>query len=72
MWEVIRSPWRFAAVYALAGLGCPLYLAGGPRPVAELAARCGADPAGLERLLRCAAGLGLLARPAPAGYALAG
>ena len=36
----------------------------GPRPVAELAARCGADPAGLERLLRCAAGLGLLARPA--------
>ena len=34
VWEVIRSPWRFAAVYA--GLGCPLTWLGarGWRPAA--------------------------------------
>ncbi len=70
IWNLIRGPWRFAAVHALAELGCPGYLGAGPLPVPELAARCQADPALLERLLRCAASAGLLAEPSPGCYAL--
>ena len=70
IWNLIRGPWRYAAVHALAELGCPAHLAAGPLPVTELAARCDADPAALERLLRCAAGIGLLAKPSPGRYGL--
>jgi hypothetical protein len=70
VWNVIRGPWRFAAIYALAVLGCPGHLASGPLAITELAARCEADPAALERLLRCAASIGLLAQTGPECYAL--
>lgn len=70
VWNLIRGPWQFAAVYALAVLGCATHLAAGPLPVTELADRCDTDPAALERLLRCAAGLGLLAQTGPGCYAL--
>ncbi len=70
VWNLIRGPWQFAAVHALARLGCPGHLADGPLTVTELAARCQASPVLLERLLRCAAGLGLVAQPAPGCYAL--
>jgi hypothetical protein len=72
VWDVIRGPWRFAAVHALTEIGCPAHLAAGPLPVADLAARLDVDPCGLERLLRCAAGLGLFAQPAPGCYCLTG
>ncbi|MGA2831238.1 MAG: methyltransferase, partial [Streptosporangiaceae bacterium] len=68
--NLIRGPWRFAAVHALVTLGVFGHLAAGPLLVPELAACCGADPAMLERLLRCAAGTGLLAQPSPGCYAL--
>ncbi len=70
IWNLLRGPWRFAALHALAELGCPAHVAAGPLHVTELAARCDALPALLERLLRCAAGTGLLAMPAPGCYAL--
>jgi hypothetical protein len=70
VWQVIRGPWRFAAVYAFTRLGCADHLAGGLLSTDELARRCGAGPGPLERILRCAASLGLLAQPAPGRYAL--
>jgi hypothetical protein len=70
VWNVIRGPWQFAAIYALARLGSAAQMANGPLAVTELAARSGADPALLERLLRCAASAGLLAETAPGWYAL--
>lgn len=70
VWDLIRGPWQFAAVLALAQLGCFELLAHGPLPVASLASRCEADPDLLERLLRCAASIGLLAQPDPRRYAL--
>ncbi|HET9143203.1 methyltransferase, partial [Actinophytocola sp.] len=56
--------------YALARLGVPDLLAGGPRPAAELAAECGANPLVLKRLLRGMAAVGLLRRTPPDSYAL--
>ncbi|MFL6145687.1 MAG: methyltransferase [Labedaea sp.] len=56
--------------YALAKLGVPDLLAGGPRPVAELAAECGADSRVLHRMLRALAALGLFRHAGPDGYAL--
>jgi hypothetical protein len=56
--------------YALAKLGVPDLLAAGPRPVAELAAECGADPRVLQRMLRALAALGLFRHAGPEGYAL--
>ena len=70
VWNVIRGPWRFAAIHALAVLGCAGHLGAGPLTIADLAARCDADPAALERLLRCAASIGLIAEPAPGCYSL--
>ena len=70
VWNLIRGPWRFAAVHALVTLGVFGPLAAGPLLVPELAACCDADPAMLERLLRCAASIGLLAQPSPGCYAL--
>jgi len=56
--------------YAVARLGVPDELAAGPRTVADLAARCGADPQVLRRLLRALASLGLFRRTAPDTYEL--
>jgi hypothetical protein len=71
IWQVIRGPWRFAAIYAFTRLGCADHLADGLLSTGELARRCGANPGPLERILRSAASLGLLAQPAPGRYALA-
>jgi len=58
--EMQRAVWRFAALRALVAVGCPEQLRDGPRTVAELADRCGADAATLGRLLRTIATTGLL------------
>lgn len=70
VWEIIRGLWRFTALHAMVELGCADELRDGPLPAGELARRCGADSAALERVLRTLAGTGLLASPAPGVYAL--
>lgn len=70
VWEIIRGLWRFTALHAMTELGCADELRDGPLSTAELARRCGADPAALERVLRTLAGAGLLVSPAPGRYAL--
>ncbi len=56
--------------YAAAELGVADLLAGGARPVAELAAECGADPVALDRLLSDLAHFGLFRYRGADGYAL--
>jgi O-methyltransferase domain/Dimerisation domain len=56
--------------YALAKLGVPDLLAGGPRSVAELAAACGAQEQVLHRMLRGLTSMGLFRRTGPQTYAL--
>lgn len=57
-------------VYAVARLGVPDLLAAGPRPAAELAARCGADSQVLHRMLRALSSMGLFRQTAPGVFAL--
>ncbi|GAA1593140.1 methyltransferase [Streptomyces globosus] len=64
--ELMTGAWRTQAIAVAAELGVFDALSpdgGGPAPVADLAARVGADPDGLDRLLRYLATLGLLAGP---------
>lgn len=56
--------------YAVAKLGVPDLLADGPLPAAELAARTGANPAALRRILRALSSMGLFRRIEPDSYAL--
>jgi O-methyltransferase/methyltransferase family protein len=56
--------------YALAKLGVPDQLSSGPLTTAELAARTGANPLALRRILRALASMGLFRRTAPDTYAL--
>jgi hypothetical protein len=56
--------------YALAKLGVPDLLAGGPQSVAELAAACGAQERVLHRMLRALTSMGLFRRTGPQTYAL--
>ncbi|MEV0612486.1 methyltransferase [Nonomuraea sp. NPDC050404] len=70
VWELIRGVWRFAALYALVRLEVPQALKEGPRSAEELARHCGAEPAMLARVLRSAAGLGLLRSASPGAYEL--
>jgi hypothetical protein len=70
VWDLIAGPWRFAALRALAELDCAGHLAAGPLSTAELAARCGADPDMLGRLLAWAASAGLAGQASPGCYAL--
>jgi hypothetical protein len=56
--------------YALAKLGVSDLLAAGPLPVAELAARTGANVQALRRMLRALASMGLFRGTAPDTYAL--
>ncbi|HEY0806546.1 MAG TPA: methyltransferase, partial [Pseudonocardiaceae bacterium] len=56
--------------YAVAELGVADLMAGGPRPVAELAAECGADPVALDRLLGDLTFFGLFQHCGTDGYAL--
>ncbi len=51
----------FEVIYALAELEVADKLANGPLPISELATRCGADEAALQRVLRCTAMLGIFA-----------
>ena len=67
---ILSSSWVAQCCYAVAKLGVPDLLADGPRSVDELAARCGADPGALARLLRGMASIGLFSRTAPGTYAL--
>jgi precorrin-6B methylase 2 len=67
---ILSGSWLAQACYAVAKLGLPDALAAGPRPVAELAAECGADPRALHRLLRALAAAGLFRQTAPQTYAL--
>ncbi|MFL6118033.1 methyltransferase, partial [Actinophytocola sp.] len=67
---ILSSSWVAQCCYAVAKLGVPDLLADGPRAVDDLAARCGADPDALARLLRGMASIGLFRRTAPRTYAL--
>jgi cyclopropane fatty-acyl-phospholipid synthase-like methyltransferase len=67
---ILSSSWVAQACYAVAKLGLADALAAGPRPVAELAAECGADPRVLNRLLRAMVSMGLFRQTAPETYAL--
>lgn len=67
---ILSSSWVAQACYAVAKLGLPDAMAAGPRPVAELAAECGADPRALNRLLRAMVTVGLFRQTAPQTYAL--
>ncbi|HEV7650893.1 MAG TPA: methyltransferase [Actinophytocola sp.] len=67
---ILSSSWVAQSCYAVAKLGLPDAMAAGPRPVAELAAECGADPRVLNRLLRAMVSMGLFRQTAPQTYAL--
>ena len=67
---ILSGSWVAQACYAVAKLGLPDAMAAGPRPVAELAAECGADPQVLNRLLRAMVSMGLFRQTAPRTYAL--
>ena len=70
IWEIVRGPWRYAALHAFAELGCADHLAAGPATAGELARHCRADPASLTRLLRCCAAMGLTGVTAAGRYTL--
>ena len=57
--ELITSLWKTHVTAAIARLGVPDHLAGGPRTAAELAAAVPADVGAMTRLVRAGAGLGL-------------
>jgi hypothetical protein len=61
----------FTALRTLVQVGCADHLATGPLTVSDLAARCGARPGELTRLLAWAASAGLVRQPAPGRYELA-
>lgn len=58
------------ALYVAAKLGVADLLAGGPRPVDELAEAVGADAGALARLLRALAGFGIFAEVTPGSFGL--
>ena len=68
--ELITSLWKTHVTAAIARLGVPDQLAGGPRTAAELAGAVPADAGAMARLLRAGAGLGLLEEVPPGRYAL--
>lgn len=60
VWEMLRAQWRFSALYAFVDLDLAGWLAAGPLTAEELARRGGFDRDALARLLRTAAGSGLI------------
>ncbi|GHH67769.1 methyltransferase [Streptosporangium violaceochromogenes] len=70
VWDAIGGVSRFAALAAMAELGCADHLHTGPLSVGELASRCGADPVALGRVLRQLASMGIVATRAPGVYGL--
>jgi hypothetical protein len=61
MWELMRGFMATQALHVAAHLEVADELAGGPRPVAEIAQRAGADPDAVYRFLRALAGEGVFA-----------
>lgn len=70
LFETSAAMWRFSAIRALLSIGAFEALAAGPLTVDELASRCGADAASLNRVLRCVAATGLLRSAGPRRYEL--
>ncbi|GAA3115185.1 methyltransferase [Planomonospora alba] len=70
IWDAIGGVSRFAALAVMAELGCADHLAEGPLSTGELAARCGADPSALGRVLRQLASMGVVAVEGPGVYGL--
>ena len=68
--ELITSLWKTHVTAAIARLGVPDHLAGGPRTAAELARAASADADAMARLVRAGAGLGLFEEVPPGRYAL--
>ena len=62
--------WQTQVIYVVAKLGICDQVADGPRTAENLAATANVRPERLNRVLRAAAGLGILARTAPETYAL--
>lgn len=60
IWEMLRAQWRFSALYAFVELDLAGALRDGPLSVEEIAGRGGFDHSALSRLLRTAAGIGLV------------
>jgi SAM-dependent methyltransferase len=59
--QMINGYWVTGAIHAAARLRLAEIIGGAPRPLAELAAACDANPAALYRLLRALAALGIFA-----------
>ncbi|GII01125.1 methyltransferase [Planobispora takensis] len=70
IWDAIGGVSRFAALAVMAELGCADHLHEGPMSADELAARCGAAPAALGRVLRQLASMGIVTTTAPGVYRL--
>ena len=65
IWELMRGFMATQALYVAARLGVADELAGGPRPVREIARSAGADPDAVHRFLRALAGEGVFAEVEP-------
>jgi hypothetical protein len=68
--ELVRGYVVTQSLFAAALLGVADHLAGGPRPVDELARETGSDPAALYRLLRALASVEVFTRPTEETFAL--
>ncbi len=69
LWELADYAVPFA-IRAISTLGIADHLAGGPRPVTELAAATGTDPGALRRVLRLLAGRDIFAAVEPDSFGL--
>ncbi|WP_197373580.1 methyltransferase [Mycolicibacterium baixiangningiae] len=68
--ELGIGAWTTAALYSAARLGIADELASGPARAAEVAARVGADPDGVYRLMRALASRGVFAQRTDGSFAL--
>jgi len=70
LWDLMRGAVAARTLGLVVELGIPEALAGGPRPVDELAAEADADPESLHRLLRALASQGVVTENEPRQFAL--
>lgn len=70
MLELVLGAWVSQAIQVAAALGIADALAGGPLPAAELAERVGADPDGVDRLMRALVSRGVFRRHRDGRYGL--
>ncbi len=68
VWNLLRGAITSRALAIVSDLGIPDRLAGGPKPVADLARETGADPDVLARILRALASDGVFAEEEPGVY----